>query len=58
VGHVPAVTSRGFKEAEMKQVARWILRVLGHIGDAQIEQEVHGEVLALCQHFPVPGIDS
>jgi glycine hydroxymethyltransferase len=53
----PAVTSRGFKEEELKQVARWIIRVLGGIDSAAVEKEVHGEVLALCRRHPVPGID-
>ena len=53
----PAVTSRGFGSEEMKQVARWIMRILNHIDDAAVENEVHTEVLALCQKHPVPGID-
>ncbi len=54
----PAVTSRGFGAAEMKAIARWIIRVLGHIDEAAVEQEVREEVLALCQRCPVPGIDA
>lgn len=53
----PAVTSRGFGCEEMKQVARWIIKVLGNIDDAGVENEVHADVLALCQRHPVPGID-
>jgi glycine hydroxymethyltransferase len=53
----PAVTSRGFGEKEVLSVARWILRILAHVDDAAVEHEVHDEVLALCQRFPVPGID-
>jgi glycine hydroxymethyltransferase len=53
----PAVTSRGFGAQEMKMIARWIIKILGCIDDAAVEQAVHQEVLALCQNFPVPGID-
>jgi glycine/serine hydroxymethyltransferase len=41
----------------MKLVARWIIKVLSHIDNSAVEREVHEEVLALCQKFPVPGID-
>jgi glycine hydroxymethyltransferase len=53
----PAVTSRGFGCEEMKQVARCIIKVLGNIDNAGVENEVHADVLALCQKHPVPGID-
>ena len=53
----PAVTSRGFGAAEMKRIASLIVRVIGKAGDEDIENQVAGEVLKLCQRFPVPGID-
>ena len=53
----PSVTSRGFGENEIKTVARLITRVLSHIDDVAIEQEVRDEVRELCLGFPVPGID-
>jgi len=53
----PSVTSRGFGEDEIKMVARWIIRVLSHIDNTAVEQEVQNEVRGLCQRFPVPGID-
>jgi len=49
----PAVTTRGFKEAEVKQVANWIADVLDKLGDADVEQQVKKQVLALCKRFPV-----
>lgn len=49
----PAMTTRGFKEVEARQVADWIARVLNHLGDAEVEQQVRTEVLALCEQFPV-----
>ena len=54
----PSVTSRGFGAEEMKTIARWIIRILSHVDNAAVEQEVGNEVRALCQKFPVPGIDS
>lgn len=49
----PAMTRRGFKEAEAKQLANWICDVLDHINDEQTIQKVKHDVLALCQRFPV-----
>src|SRR5216684_3583137 len=34
----PSITTRGMKEAEMEQIGTWIAEVLGHIGDAAVEQ--------------------
>jgi len=53
----PATTTRGFKEAEMKQIAAWIDRVLdaGLKGNAATEcAKVRAEVKALCGKFPLP----
>jgi glycine hydroxymethyltransferase len=54
----PAVTSRGFSTEEIKTIVRWITRIIEHIDDDVVAEAVHQEVLALCQHFPVPGIDA
>ena len=53
----PAVTSRGFGEAEMKEVARLISRVLTNIDDPGEGQKVAAAVKDLTSRFPVPGID-
>jgi glycine hydroxymethyltransferase len=50
----PAVTTRGFGEAEMKQIAGWIDRVLDAAGDEGATGEVRGEVRDLCAKFPMP----
>ena len=50
----PAVTTRGFKEGEMKSVAAWIDQVLRSQGDDAVIARVRGEVLDLCKQFPVP----
>ncbi len=52
----PAVTSRGMGEAEMRQVARWIDRVIAHPDDNENSGRIAGEVRELCARFPAPGI--
>jgi glycine hydroxymethyltransferase len=52
----PAVTSRGMKEAEMKQIAAWMERVVAAPADAALHAQVAGEVRELCARFPAPGI--
>ena len=55
----PAGTTRGFKEEEFRQIARWIDEVVdglaqnGEEGNAAVEAKVKAEVEALCQRFPL-----
>jgi len=49
----PAITARGMKEAEVKQIATWIDTVLNNQGRQQVLQEVANEIAALCERFPV-----
>jgi len=49
----PACTTRGFKEAEMKQIAQWIWRVLSSPEDEAVFSHVMTEVRELCRRFPV-----
>jgi glycine hydroxymethyltransferase len=49
----PAVTTRGFKETEVRQLAHWIADVLDHMGDAATVERVRSEVVSLCKRFPV-----
>ncbi|WJG08424.1 serine hydroxymethyltransferase [Aliiglaciecola sp. LCG003] len=51
----PAITRRGFKQAEAEQVATWICDVLDNMGDQSTIDRVKSEVLALCEKFPVYG---
>ena len=53
----PAVTSRGFDEDALKEVAKLIVRVLTNIEDQGVQQEVSQQAKALASGFPVPGID-
>jgi glycine hydroxymethyltransferase len=52
----PAVTSRGMKEAEMRQIAAWMDQVVSAPSDAGLHERVAGEVRELCAKFPAPGI--
>ena len=52
----PAVTSRGMKEAEMKQIAAWMDQVVSAPSDAGLHERIAGEVRELCSRFPAPGI--
>jgi glycine hydroxymethyltransferase len=51
----PASTTRGFKEAEMTQVAGWIADIIDAGGSAEVIARVRAEVAALCKRFPVYG---
>ncbi len=49
----PAVTTRGFKEAEVRDLAAWICDVLDDIHNEDTIQKVKQNVLELCKRFPV-----
>jgi glycine hydroxymethyltransferase len=49
----PALTTRGMKEAEMRQVGHWIAEALLQRNDAAVLGRVRKEVLALCEAFPL-----
>jgi len=59
----PAGTTRGFGEAEFRQIADWIVEVVdglaanGEDGNAEVEAAVRAKVQALCDRFPLyPGL--
>jgi glycine hydroxymethyltransferase len=51
----PAVTTRGFKEAEMVKIGDWIHQVLSDIGNTELHHQIAKEVAELCKNFPVAG---
>jgi glycine hydroxymethyltransferase len=53
----PAVTSRGFGEAEMKKTTALIVRVVKGISDRDLRLKVRQEVSEMCRRFPLPGVD-
>ena len=51
----PAVTTRGFKEAECRELAGWICDILDNMGDTSVIDAVRAKVLAVCAKHPVYG---
>ena len=51
----PAITRRGFKEAESKELTGWICDILDDANNPAVIERVKGQVLALCARFPVYG---
>lgn len=51
----PAITTRGFKEAEAAQVANWVADIVLSPNNAAVLQKVRSEVQALTARFPVYG---
>jgi glycine hydroxymethyltransferase len=49
----PALTTRGMKEAEMKQIAKWIAQALNSRADAKQLADIRKQVLELCEAFPL-----
>ncbi len=49
----PAVTSRGFKEEEMKEIGTIIAKLLKNHEDESVKQEVKERVAALTSKFPL-----
>jgi len=51
----PAATTRGFREAEVTQVAHWIADIIDANGSDAVVSQVRARVLELCARFPVYG---
>ncbi len=51
----PASTTRGFKEAEFRELSGWIADILDHMGDEKVVTATKQKVLALCKKYPVYG---
>jgi glycine hydroxymethyltransferase len=49
----PAITTRGFREAEARELAGWICDILDHMGDASVRAAVRARAEAICKRFPV-----
>ncbi|MCL2767519.1 MAG: serine hydroxymethyltransferase [Synergistaceae bacterium] len=49
----PAATTRGFKEEEMKQIAKWINEVVCDIENEERIAKTRAEVLEMCKKFPI-----
>ena len=49
----PAVTTRGFKEKQMAQIAGWIDRAIAQRADPKAIAKIRAEIKAVCQKFPM-----
>jgi glycine hydroxymethyltransferase len=49
----PALTTRGMKETEMRQVGRWISEALKHRTDTAVLAKIRRQVLELAEAFPL-----
>ncbi|KAE9527829.1 serine hydroxymethyltransferase [Testudinibacter aquarius] len=49
----PAITRRGFKEAEAKELAGWMCDVLDNIEDEAVIEGIKQKAIAICKRFPV-----
>jgi len=49
----PALTTRGMKEPEMRQVGQWIAEALHHRNEPAILARIRKDVLALAEAFPL-----
>ena len=49
----PALTTRGMKEAEMKQVGQWISEALHHRSEAAVLGKIRKQVFELAEAFPL-----
>jgi glycine hydroxymethyltransferase len=49
----PAITTRGFKEAETIDLTNWMCDVVDNITDESVIDRVRGQVAELCARFPV-----
>jgi glycine hydroxymethyltransferase len=52
----PAVTTRGLKEQDLRQVAGWIDRVMDAAGAPDVCASVKSEVRKMCERLPMPGV--
>jgi glycine hydroxymethyltransferase len=49
----PAVTSRGMKEAEMRNIGTWIAAIVKDIHNEATIRDVHAKVTAMSARFPI-----
>lgn len=52
----PAMTTRGFKETEMKKIAELIDRTITNHADDAALAKIKAEVKELCSAYPLPGV--
>jgi glycine hydroxymethyltransferase len=50
---VPAITTRGMKEKEIKKISRWITDAIENKDNKKVLKKIHQEVIKLCKKFPI-----
>jgi glycine hydroxymethyltransferase len=50
---VPAITTRGMKEKEIRLIAFWIKEVIENHTDKKLLAQIKKEVIWLCKKFPI-----
>jgi glycine hydroxymethyltransferase len=50
----PAITTRGMKEEQAREIAGYIRKVAENVDDESVIEQVGKDVLLLCSQFPVP----
>ena len=51
----PAVTTRGFKEEECRELAGWMCDIIDNLSDESVIERVRGQVTEICARYPVYG---
>jgi len=50
---VPAITTRGMKEKEIRIISKWIKDAIENHKDEKFLKKLHQEVIKLCKKFPI-----
>ena len=50
----PAITTRGMREAEMKQIAQWVGQIVASPDNEKLQRKIKGEVIDFTEKFLVP----
>ncbi|MGA0368699.1 MAG: serine hydroxymethyltransferase [Kiritimatiellia bacterium] len=50
----PAMTTRGMKEPQMEQIAKWIGQILRSPEDLELQKAIRQDVIQLTRNYPVP----
>ena len=49
----PAITTRGMKDEQMKEIGKWMLKALSSPGNESVLNEIRDQVIKLCESFPI-----
>ena len=52
----PAVTTRGFKEEECRELANWMCDIIDNLADESVIERVRSQVMEICARYPVYGV--